>query len=88
LLVLGSDLLNSPTRRKSGPAGCAQRLHLRQQAVPPCARHLAREALLGIAQLALRSNVLEQLVDLRALPQLMGVLALAAIPLGGPLRSR
>lgn len=43
---------------------------------------------MGIAQLALRSNMLEQLVDLRALSQLTRVLALAAIPLGGSLRSR
>jgi hypothetical protein len=36
----------------------------------------------------LRSDVLEQLVDPRALPQFTGVLALAAIPLGGSLRGR
>ncbi|MFP5388622.1 MAG: hypothetical protein ACLGG5_04905 [Thermoleophilia bacterium] len=43
---------------------------------------------MGIAQLALRSRMLEQLVDLRALPQLTGVFALAAIPLRGSLWGR
>jgi hypothetical protein len=56
--------------------------------VPPCGRHLAREALPGIAQLAPPADLLEQLVDLRALPQLERVLALALVSISGAIRGR
>jgi len=56
--------------------------------MPLCSRHLARKALPGFPQLASPTDLLEQLVDLRALPQLERVLALATVPISGSLRGR
>ena len=44
--------------------------------------------MLGFPQLALPADLLEQLVDLRALPQLKRVLALAPVPFSRSLRGR